>query len=38
VAKLCEELIDELYVQLDASMFIDNNPSNEEHNTNSNNE
>jgi hypothetical protein len=30
--------IDELYVQLDASMFIDNNPSIEEHSTNSDNE
>jgi hypothetical protein len=30
--------INELYVQLDASMFIDDNPSIEEHNTNSDNE
>ena len=30
--------IDELYVQLDASMFIDDNPSIEEHHTNSDNE
>ena len=30
--------IDELYVQLDACMFIDDNPSIEDNNTNSDNE